>query len=319
MHRSGASALAGALHKLGADLGPESSWLDPAADNPRGFFEYSPVLDLNRDVLAAFEGTWSTPPALPRGWVEDERLTELRDRAEELSAGIPERMVVKDPRLSLLLPLWEDVGTVPAAVSCVRHPTAVANSLFVRNQFTVDQGLFLWFRYNAAATLNCPDALVVEYESLLADPETHLRRVADHLGLGVSEKTVRAAAGTVRRSMSHHEGANVPETPVGVVCRRLYDLLRSGEPLETDHDLWIWARLVTTLPWAGPGDREIGRARREVAQSRQEVERLTAESQRWEPRLRRLENELRQALRTVDTVSISETAALILTQENELR
>lgn len=319
VHRSGTSALAGALHKMGADLGPESSWLQPAADNPRGFFEYAPVVDLDRDVLAALGGTWSSPPPMPRGWVNDERLTELRERAGDLSAEIPERMVVKDPRLSLVQPLWEDVGRVPAGVLCLRHPAAVANSLRVRNQFAVDQGLFLWFRYNAAARLNCPDALMVEYESLLADPVPQLNRIADHIALEVAEKTVEAAARTVYRSMAHHEGADLPDTPIGVVCRRLYDLVRSGEALETDHAVWIWARLVTELPWAGPDDREIGRTRREVAELRNEINRLTKENQRWERRLQRLETELRHALRTIDIVTIAETADLLRSQESDFR
>ena len=315
MHRSGTSALAGALHKLGADLGPGSSWLQPAADNPRGFFEYEPVVDLNRDVLAALGGTWSSPPPLPRGWTRDERLTDLRDQAEQLSTELPERMVVKDPRLSLLQPLWDEVGRVPASVLCLRHPVAVADSLSARNHFTVDQGLFLWFRYTAAAVLNDPDALLVEYESLLSTPVPELRRVADHIGLGVSDKTVEAAAGTVYRAMSHHKGADLPETAIGVMSRRLYDALRSGQALEADFTLSTWALLATELPWAGPGDRDINRARREVTELKLEVDHLSEEKARTDRRLERLESELRHALRTVDIVSIAETADLLASHE----
>ena len=319
MHRSGTSALAGALHKLGADLGPQSSWLQPAADNPRGFFEYEPVVDLNRDVLSALGGTWSSPPPLPSGWTGDERLIELREQAGQLSSEMPDTMVVKDPRLSLLQPLWEEVGTVPASILCLRHPAAVANSLLMRNQFSVDQGLFLWFRYNAAATLNRPDALVVEYESLLADPVPQLNRVAGHIALDVSTKTVEAAAGTVYQSMSHHEGAGLPDTPIGVVCRHLYDLLRSGDALDADNAVWVWARLVTELPWAGPGDRDVNRARREVEDLRIQIDRLNEEKKQRERRLLRLETELRHALRTVDIMSISETADLLQSWETGLR
>jgi hypothetical protein len=318
MHRSGTSALAGALHKMGADLGRESSWRRPAADNPRGFFEHAAVVDLNNDVFAAFGGTWSSPPPLPPGWVEDERLDELRDRAEQLAAEMSERMVVKDPRLSLVQPLWENIGNVSASVLCLRHPAAVANSLLVRNRFTIDQSLFLSFRYNAAATLNCPEALVVEYESLVTDPVPQLTRVANHIGLEVSTKTVEAAAGTVHRSMVHHESSELPESPIGVMCRRLYELLRSGEPLEKDHAVWLWARLVTELPWAGPGEREILRAQRDVAQSRLEIDRLIEEKEAADRRLQRIETELRHALKAVDMSWISETAAVVRSERGEL-
>jgi hypothetical protein len=315
MHRSGTSALAGALHKLGADLGPESYWLQPAADNPRGFFEFVPLVDLNRDVLGALGGTWSSPPPLPPGWMNDDRLTELRERVRDLSIEIPERMVVKDPRLSLVQPLWEEACTIPASVLCLRHPIAVADSLFARNEFDTNHGLFLWFRYNAAARLNRPDAIVIEYESLLADPIPSLQKVAGHIDLKVSAKTVEAAAGAVYRDMAHHWEADLPDTPIGVLCRRLYDLLRTGESLESDELVWIWSRLATELPWAGPSDRDLSRTRNQVTELEREIDRLIEQNQRRESRLHRLETELRQALRTVDIVSIAETADLLRSQE----
>jgi hypothetical protein len=318
MHRSGTSALAGALHRLGADLGPPSAWLQPAADNPRGFFEYEPVVDLNREMLAALGGTWSSPPALPPGWVYDERLADFHHRAEELSKDIPGKMVVKDPRLSLLQPLWEEVADVPASVLCLRHPTAVAHSLNMRNEFTIDEGLFLWFRYMAAALINRPDALLVEYELLLEDPEPQLNRVADHIGLEVSEQTVKAAARTVYREMAHHEGADLPDTPIGVVCGQLYELLGSGERLEADNSLRVWARLVTELPWAGPSDHEISRVRREIRQLETVIDRLKDDKSQLDRRLRRLEQELRYALRMVDVVSIAESADQLRIQVSDL-
>lgn len=319
MHRSGTSALASALHNLGADLGPESSWLQPAADNPRGFFEYAPVVDLNRDVIAALGGTWSTPPPLPAGWVNDERLTELRDRAEQIASEIPERMIVKDPRLSLVQPLWEDVGRVPASVLCLRHPAAVAASITARNKFSADEGLYLWFRYSAAAVLNRPDALVVEYESLLAEPVPQLERVARHIDLEVSDTTVDAAAGTVYQTMSHHHGTDLPDTPIGIMCRRLYEALQSAQSLDTDTALWLWMRLATDLPWAGPADREIRRARNEVAELTAKIDRLIQENKRGQQRLQRLETDLRHTLRTIDIASISGTVDLLRTKEPPIR
>jgi hypothetical protein len=314
MHRSGTSALAGALHKLGADLGPSSSWIQPAIDNPRGFFEYAPVLGLNRDLLAAFGGTWSSPPPLPRGWTKDERIADLSEETERLAAEIPENMVVKDPRLSLLQPLWGDVGTVLGSVLCLRHPDAVARSLLERNQFKIDHGLFLWFRYNAAARLNCPDALVVEYEELLTDPAPQLSRIAEHISLEVSAKTVEAAARTVYRSMAHHRGTSMPDSPIGVMCQQLYDLLRSEESLETNRIVWTWGRLVNELPWAGPEERDIRRAQGKAAALSSQIDQLKTENQRLTTRLQRLETELRDALKTADVVSMSDSADFLGSQ-----
>lgn len=317
MHRSGTSALAGALHKLGADLGPESAWLSPAADNPRGFFEYAPMVDMNRRILAALGGTWSSPPPLPEGWIDDERLVDLRPHVQELSIDMRDGMVVKDPRLSLVLPLWGSVGRIPAGMLCLRHPNAVANSLGVRNQFTIDQSLFLWFRYNAAAILNCPDALIVEYESLLENPVKQLNRTAEHIGLEVSDKTVENAARAVYRGMAHHHGGDLPQTPIGLICRDLYRLFQSGEILDTNSQLGIWARLATELPWAGPGEHEINRIRREAEESNLKLDRLPEDNKKLERRVQRLETELRYALNMVDIVSISETADLLRSEHRE--
>ena len=261
MHRSGTSALAGALHKLGADLGPESSWLHPAADNPLGFFEHQAVVDVNRDVLAALGGTWSSPPPFPPGWVDDERIRTQRERVSELAAQLPAQMVVKDPRLSLVQPLWDAVSLPQPALLCVRHPAAVAGSVHARNELSVEQGLYLWFRYNAASLLCRPNALVVEYERLLDDPESELRRTAAHIDLEVSDATVAAACVSLHGDMSHHTPEDLPPSPISEICEALHRALRSGEQLDDLHDLQVWAQLATVLPWATESEREVARAK----------------------------------------------------------
>lgn len=227
MHRSGTSALAGAMHKLGANLGDERLWTEPARDNPKGFFENRPVLELNREILSIQGGSWSAPPALPRGWEDATELAECREQAQDLIREMPESTVIKDPQLSLTCPLWVKVGKVSSPILCVRNPVSVANSLMVRNGFSIDQGLFLWFRYNAAALRNCPDALVVEYEDLLEDSAAGLQEVADHIGLEANERTMTVAAGTISQQLSHHDEANLPDTATGVICGRLYELLKA--------------------------------------------------------------------------------------------
>jgi hypothetical protein len=311
MHRSGTSALAGALHKLGADLGPESSWLHPAADNPLGFFEYQAVVDINRDVLAALGGTWSSPPPLPPGWVDDERLRDHRERARQLAAELPANMVVKDPRLSLTQPLWDEVSAPQPALLCVRHPGAVAGSLNKRNELTMEQGLYLWFRYNAASMMCRPDALVIEYERLLADPEAELRRAAAHIGLEVSDATVAAASHSLHGSMSHHDGNHLPPSPVSEICEALHEAIGEGRPLEDLPGVWLWARLAAALPWATESEQEVARAQQASKNAERENERLQVENRRIGARAERLESELRHTLAIVDAVTVVGVADLI--------
>jgi hypothetical protein len=310
-HGNGASVLAGALYELGADLGPEPSDLSLAPGGPHGHFEHAPVLNLDRDVLIALGGTWSTPPALPRDWVEDERIAPRRQRAEQVARETPDRMIVEDPRLSLVQPLWEEVGDVPATILCLRDPGTTAERLKAKHELTMDQGLFLWFRYNAAAVLNRPDALVVEFEALVTQPDTQLARIADHLDLRVDSKIFEATTRTL--SLMHTDLAtnDLGDTPIGVVCGRLHDLVRSGENLESDEMVWTLASLVTELPWAGPSDPDIIRARREVRELGSQVRRLSRENKFGRQRLRRLEAELRQAHSKVDELTIAQTRVLL--------
>jgi len=307
--QSGASVLASALHKLGADLGTHSSSSLPGVEGSGGF-EYAPVVNLDRDVLIALGGTWSTPPPFPRGWVTDERVAVLFNRASELSGRLPERIVVDDPRLSFVQPLWETVGNVLVTILCLRHPMAVADSLQTEHQLEVDHGLFLWFRYNAAAILNRPDALIVEYDSLGTEPEAELARVAEGIALDVTPKILDATARAISLSRDH-EDTGLPDSPIGAICLRLYGLLQAGHRLDKDEGLFPWARLVTELPWGGPGDLDIRRARREVIEQGINVARLTRQNQRNERRMERLNVELQRTIRAMDEMTLPNQEALL--------
>ena len=68
MHRSGTSALAGTLQRLGLDLG---DGLMPAnAENERGFFEHLEIVDIHDRLLATLDSSWDDPNSLEPGWVE---------------------------------------------------------------------------------------------------------------------------------------------------------------------------------------------------------------------------------------------------------
>ena len=67
MHRSGTSAIAGALHKLGYEFGKEL--VDPAPGiNDLGFFEDKTVLALHEELLASWGRDWRYPGFPPPRW-----------------------------------------------------------------------------------------------------------------------------------------------------------------------------------------------------------------------------------------------------------
>ena len=68
VHRSGTSMIAGILSNLAIPMG-EGAVMNPAPENPEGFFERIDVMQLNDSVLKRLGGSWQAPPNLgPESW-----------------------------------------------------------------------------------------------------------------------------------------------------------------------------------------------------------------------------------------------------------
>ena len=67
MHRSGTSVATRLMNLLGIDLGAEEHLLGPRPDNPKGFWEYEPIVDLNEEILATAGRQLARAPALAAG------------------------------------------------------------------------------------------------------------------------------------------------------------------------------------------------------------------------------------------------------------
>lgn len=62
MHRSGTSAIASILHKIGISMGAE--FLNSDGFNPGGYFEDTKFLWLNKGMIENADGTWFNPPSV---------------------------------------------------------------------------------------------------------------------------------------------------------------------------------------------------------------------------------------------------------------
>jgi hypothetical protein len=221
MHRSGTSALAGALGALGPALPAPGDLVTGRYDNPV-HNESRALTDLDDAVLAALGGSWSAPPDLAPGW-------EHAAAAASLAAGAPAAarrafpsdgpVLWKDPRLCIVLPLWLSVLPPPVVtVFMWRDPLAVARSLRARQGFTLSLGLALWDRYtrDALAALAGRSTYVVSYEDLVREPRASVTAVAQWLGERVAltggDAAVEAAVSTVSTDRSGRPGdAELPE------------------------------------------------------------------------------------------------------------
>src|SRR4051794_9430892 len=110
MHRTGTSALAGALGLLGVRL--PARLMPSAEDNPKGFFEPNQVVSIHERLLASIGSHWFSYGRIPEEWFAS---AEAAAFADELAEAVREDygdaalFVVKDPRLCRLMPLWQEV------------------------------------------------------------------------------------------------------------------------------------------------------------------------------------------------------------------
>ena len=186
MHRSGTSAMTGALHQLGLSVGDPDALIDASVHNPRGHWEVKSLVFLNEMLLHELGGSWASPPAANRADLEALADSDWRSGAHAAHrTRLPdEPWVWKDPRLCLLLGFWQAVlDTPPAIVLVVRSPTAVAASLQRRSAIEPPHGLALWERYTRTALRDAValPTWVVHYEELIARPRRALTDVLSFL------------------------------------------------------------------------------------------------------------------------------------------
>jgi len=218
MHRSGTSALAGALGRLGLALPAPDDLVRGRYDNPV-HYESAALTAVGDAALASLGGSWSAPPPLEPGWQDSAALAALVPRAAAAARrAFPAAGPVlwKDPRLCLLLPWWRRLlPGGPHPVLVWRSPDAVARSLRARQGFPLSLGLALWQRYahGALTALAGSPAYVLSYEALLADPAGQLRSVAAWLETSgaaaqVPATALDAAALSVSADHAHHGAAD---------------------------------------------------------------------------------------------------------------
>jgi hypothetical protein len=187
MHRSGTSAITGALGRLGFAVPVPGDRYEPSGDNPDHF--ESRAIGLHDDaLLERLSATWDRPPDPARQPVDPSIGTfdGLDDPALPASEAFPNAgpVVWKDPQVCLLLPYW--LAHLPKPVAAVfiwRSPLPVAHSLRTRDGLHLADGVALWERYNRSglAGLVGVDTFIAHYDSIVEDPMGRLGELAGWL------------------------------------------------------------------------------------------------------------------------------------------
>ena len=108
MHRCGTSALAAVISRLGFDLG--KNLLPGNEFNARGYYENEKLVQFHDEILEQLGSSWHDLRFLPEsafqgGWIDDAAQKLAGILQEEF--GDASRIMVKDPRASRLLPIWQ--------------------------------------------------------------------------------------------------------------------------------------------------------------------------------------------------------------------
>lgn len=236
-HRSGTSAVARSLECLGAVSSPRL--LPPDRNNPTGYFEDLDVYCFNETVLLPRLGRiWYSLEPLQWKDLSGEELDQLDRRALHIIASnfdpAKALSVLKEPRISLLLPFWLPVlrkaGFAVKLVYVVRHPSCVARSLARRNGFSTNHAGLIYFSHWHSILCHqegLPSAFI-SYERLLADPEETLSSLANTLALPVpmdfKSKVDEFASRFIRPPRHHPQDRLPPEQNHGDLPDVIFDL-----------------------------------------------------------------------------------------------
>jgi hypothetical protein len=218
MHRSGTSALTRCINLAGVPL---PSRLMPADDgNTDGYWESADLYYLHNAILASLQSAWNDPREIPETWFSGQASVPARTQlvswlSEEMLGK--DALLVKDPRVCRLLPLWRhaatELGVDVRSIVTVRNPIEVARSLMTRDGFSEPHSYFLWLRHVLDAerfSRGTPRSFLT-FDQLLADPLGIVRKVSRDLDVTfpTSEAELKPLLdATLKPSLRHHTVAD---------------------------------------------------------------------------------------------------------------
>lgn len=265
MHRSGTSAAAQFLALAGADL--PVNVMPGDEHNAKGYFEPWKIAMFNDQRLRAGGSSWDDMFGFPFKALGRREEREWLNRALALfheEFGAARFPLLKDPRVTILLPFWrtvlDDLEMPARCVIPVRHPLAVAGSLARRDRFTVEKSVLVWTAYMLAAEAYTRDLprVFIDYDALLSDWRGQAKRVEAAHGADLPNLNARAGK-AIDAFLTPELRHNAGEGELG-------DIRRVGHIVKPVHD-WFLAAARDEAP--GPEALETAKA--DIEQLRQEV------------------------------------------------
>ncbi len=255
MHRSGTSALSGALNLLGANHG--SSLMSASEDNEKGYWEHSDIVAAHDQLLEDLSLSWDSTRSLPENWLDlpvtgraRQRLIDVC-RSEFSDPGIH---CIKDPRMCRFLPLWQEianeVGFSSQYVLILRPPGEVAESIFKRDGLSIETAMYLWGMhiFDIAKFISDKSNFILTYENLLEDPVSELNGLLSSLELdGLKQPDKKILADFLSPDLRHHISSDDRQHPALDSLNSIYLDLGRIRKIEKDSDFLKHAPLVMPL------------------------------------------------------------------------
>ncbi len=242
MHRSGTSAVSGALSNIGVFLG-QNLFKPQAGVNEKGFFENSTLVKINERLLTSFYSSWDDPLA----FLMDVRKKDFGSLHSEAVDFLKSEYLehkhwgMKDPRTTLLLPFWQnvfnDLDVKPFYLIMIRDPAEVCLSLFKRDGFSAEKSLLLWLNYTFCCfeKYDAESHLVMNYDFLLDEPESSLQKVINAYAPELSTD-LEKGSGFVTKSLknnSENEAFDKVSEPLKSIAEELF-VLTASESIDID-------------------------------------------------------------------------------------
>ena len=213
VHRSGTSLLTQLLSQCGGGL--PRNLMPPHPDNPDGYFEANDLVAHHEQVLATLGSWWDDIRPLPA-----DALANMRHQGGDLLALLDQHwqgqdtLLIKDPRLSRLLPLWQaacqDSDIELRHVIPVRHPLEVAASLRLRDGMMPAKAQLLWLRHflEAERATRGQDRHFISHDHLLREGAPSVLALARKLRLplpGPVDRLTTRLEQTIRPALRHYQ------------------------------------------------------------------------------------------------------------------
>lgn len=190
MSRSGTSLTTRVLNALGIALPGEL--MGAGFGNPMGHWEPTELVLLNEHILDEIQRPVDDPRPVDPAWFRSkaayDRLREIAHAIEHLYDGEP-LIVIKDPRLCRLLPLYLEALDIldiePLVLLQVRPPSEVCRSLSHRDRLDPSHSELLWLRFLTEAEFYSRSCarFWVSFDSMIQNWRDTVDRIADAFDL----------------------------------------------------------------------------------------------------------------------------------------